>query len=203
MMLLSCHRPRLSLRLNTDRCGSLPTAWELMCVQLGAATLEQRMSLAAVGKRQESSHLFGRCAKRACAGVLIVRVLDLGATRGLCTAIAAFLGHLFSPFLGFSGGKGVAIGLGVFLGLAPQAILLALGLFAVTFALSRIVSLASLVAAGATPIFVFVLSYPKEHLVAGTVIAVLIIIRHHENIVRLLKGQEEKFSLKKASPPAA
>jgi acyl phosphate:glycerol-3-phosphate acyltransferase len=189
-------------------CGSIPTG-VLIANRLGvdvrtvgSGNVGATNVARSVGKTAGILTLLGDALK-GLAPVLIVRVLDLGATPLMCTAIAAFLGHLFSPFLGFSGGKGVAIGLGVFLGLAPQAILLALGLFAVTFALSRIVSLASLVAAGATPIFVFVLSYPKEHLVAGTVIAVLIIIRHHENIVRLLKGQEEKFSLKKASPPAA
>jgi glycerol-3-phosphate acyltransferase PlsY len=97
----------------------------------------------------------------------------------------------------------VATGLGVFLGLSPQVILLALGLFALTFAISRIVSLASLVATGATPILLFLLSYPKGHVWAGILIASLIIIRHHENIVRLLKGQEQKFSLNKSPSSAA
>jgi glycerol-3-phosphate acyltransferase PlsY len=135
--------------------------------------------------------------------VLLVRFLDLGETLLACTAVAAFLGHLFPVFLGFSGGKGVATGLGVFLGLAPSAILLALGLFLATFALTRIVSLASLVAAAATPLLLFFLAYPSERVTAGVVVALLIVVRHRENIARLRKGQEPKFSLRKSSSPAA
>jgi len=135
--------------------------------------------------------------------VLVVRALELGEGALICAAVAALLGHLFSPFLGFSGGKGVATGLGVFLGLAPQATLLALLLFLITFVLSRIVSLASLIATAATPLFLLVLSYPGGHVTAGLVIALLIILRHHENIMRLWKGQEPKFHLGKSSSPAA
>src|SRR6266498_51229 len=84
--------------------------------------------------------------------VLVVRFLNLGETTIAATAVAALLGHLFPLFLGFFGGKGVATGFGVFLGLAPYAILLALLLFLTVFALFRIVSLSSLVATAATPL---------------------------------------------------
>lgn len=127
--------------------------------------------------------------------VLIVRALDLGEGALFCAAVGALLGHVFSPFLGFSGGKGVATGLGIFLGLAPLAILLALSFFLSTFALSRIVSLASLVATAATPVLLFLMAYPVERIWAGTVIALLIIVRHRENIVRLWQGEEGKFDM--------
>src|SRR5262245_17258832 len=99
-----------------------------------------------MGKKAGLLTLLGDVAKGS-VPVLLVRFLYLGDTTLAYTAVAALLGHLFSPFLHFSGGKGVATGLGVFLGLAPLAISLAFLFFIVTFALSRFVSLSSLVAA--------------------------------------------------------
>ena len=89
-------------------------------------------------------------------------------------------------------------------GISAAAILLALLFFLATFALTRIVSLASLVATALTPLLLWILRYPQGHVVAGLIIAPLIIVRHHENIIRLCKGQEPKFSLGKSSAsPAA
>ena len=90
----------------------------------------------------------------------------------------------------------------MFLGLAPTAILTALLGFVIVFAATRFVSLASLIAAALTPFLIFFLSYPRPHTIAGISIAVLIILRHHENISRLLKGKEQKFRLGGSSPPA-
>ncbi|MBI3302476.1 MAG: glycerol-3-phosphate 1-O-acyltransferase PlsY [Deltaproteobacteria bacterium] len=190
-------------------CGSIPTG-VLIARRLGievrkagSGNIGATNVARAAGKKAGLLTLLGDASK-GLVPVLVVRFLDLGETALACTAVAALLGHLFSPFLGFSGGKGVATGLGVFLGLAPQVILLALLFFLATFALSRIVSLASLVAAGVTPLLLLALSYPRGHVVAGLVIALLIIARHHENIARLWKGQEPKFSLgKSSSSPAA
>lgn len=189
-------------------CGSIPTGVIIAnrlgvdVRTIGSGNIGATNVARSVGKKAGLLTLLGD-AMKGLLPVLAVRLLDLGEAPLACTAVAALLGHLFSPFLGFSGGKGVATGLGVFLGLSPQVILLALGLFALTFAISRIVSLASLVATGATPILLFLLSYPKGHVWAGILIASLIIIRHHENIVRLLKGQEQKFSLNKSPSSAA
>jgi len=135
--------------------------------------------------------------------VVLVRLLGLGEAALGCAAVAALLGHMFSPFLQFSGGKGVATGLGVFLGMAPQAILIALVIFLITFALSRIVSLASIIATAFFPVLLMRLSYPTVHIWAGMFVALLIIVRHKENIIRLLKGEESKFRFAKTSPPAA
>jgi acyl phosphate:glycerol-3-phosphate acyltransferase len=134
--------------------------------------------------------------------VLLVRFLGLGEAALACAAVAALVGHVFSPFLGFSGGKGVATGLGVLLGIAPLVILVALVFFIVTFAASRIVSLASLVATAVTPFLLWWFAYPSARLYAGALIALLIIVRHHENIVRLCNGQEEQFSFAKTPPTA-
>jgi glycerol-3-phosphate acyltransferase PlsY len=189
-------------------CGSIPTG-VLIARQLGvevrkvgSGNIGATNVARNVGKKAGLLTLLGDAAK-GLIPVLIVRFLDMGETTLAATAVAALLGHLFSPFLGFSGGKGVATGLGVFLGLAPSAILLALVLFLVTFALFRIVSLSSLVATAATPLLLFLLAYPREHIVASLVIALFVILRHHENIARLWKGQEPKFTLRKSSSSAA
>jgi glycerol-3-phosphate acyltransferase PlsY len=189
-------------------CGAIPTGVIITnrlgidVRKVGSGNIGATNVARSAGKTAGALTLLGDAAK-GLIPVLIVRALHLGETALVCAAVAALLGHLFSPFLGFSGGKGVATGLGVFLGLAPAATLLALFFFGVTFAVSRIVSLASLVAAGATPILLLTLSYPWGHVIAGVVIAGLIIVRHQENIARLLKGQEAKFSSKKSAPPAA
>jgi glycerol-3-phosphate acyltransferase PlsY len=171
--------------------------------QVGSGNIGATNVARSAGKKAGLLTLLGDAAK-GFAPVVVVRFLNLGETALVCTAVAALLGHLFSLFLGFSGGKGVATGLGVFLGLAPLAILLALLFFLATFALSRIVSLASLVATAVTPLLLWILAYPHGHVVAGLVIALLIIVRHHDNIARLCKGQEPKFSQdKSSSSPAA
>ena len=125
--------------------------------------------------------------------VLIIRWLGLSELVQASAAVMATLGHLFPVFLRFAGGKGVATGLGVFLGLAPTAILTALLGFALVFALFRIVSLASLVAAALTPGLIFFFAYPRPVLLAGILVAGLIVVRHRENIGRLLRGEEQKF----------
>jgi glycerol-3-phosphate acyltransferase PlsY len=189
-------------------CGSIPTGVIIArrlgidVRKVGSGNIGATNVARNVGKKAGVFTLLGDAAK-GLVPVLIVRALELGETPLACAAVAALLGHLFSPFLHFSGGKGVATGLGVFLGLAPQAIFLALLLFVFTFAVSRIVSFASLVATGATPVLLVMFSYPQENVIAGLIIAGFIILRHQENIVRLLKGQEAQFNMKKPPSSAA
>lgn len=189
-------------------CGSIPTG-VLIARQLGvdvrtvgSGNIGATNVARGAGKKAGILTLLGDAAK-GLIPILVVRFFALGEMTLAGVAIAALLGHIFPIFLGFSGGKGVATGLGVFLGLAPYVILLALLVFAVTFALTRIVSLSSLVATAATPVFLFLLAYPRGHVIAGVVIAGLIIVSHRENIARLRKGQEPKFSLGKSSSSAA
>jgi acyl phosphate:glycerol-3-phosphate acyltransferase len=189
-------------------CGSIPTGVLIArrlgveVRKVGSGNIGATNVARSAGKKAGLLTLVGDAAK-GLIPVLVVRFLNLGETTVAATAVAALLGHLFPLFLGFSGGKGVATGLGVFLGLAPYAILLALLLFLAVFALFRIVSLSSLVATAATPLLLLMLAHPREHVVAGLVIALLIIMRHHENIARLWKGQEPKFTFGKSSSPAA
>jgi glycerol-3-phosphate acyltransferase PlsY len=188
-------------------CGSIPTGVILTkrlgldIRQMGSGNVGATNVARSAGKKVGLFTLLGDIVK-GLIPVLMARFFDLGETALACAAVAALLGHIFSPFLGFSGGKGVATGFGVLLGVAPLVILLALFLFMATFAVSRIVSLSSLIAAAATPLLLWWFAYPHARVYAGLLIALLIIIRHHENIVRLLHGQEQKFSFAK-TPPAA
>lgn len=110
------------------------------------------------------------------------------------TGAAAVLGHVFTPWLGFRGGKGVATTLGVLLGLCPLAVLAGLVVFIVVQRLSGYVSLGSLAAAATMVPAVFVLgeySVPVKVLVC--VVAALVILRHRSNIRRLAAGEENRF----------
>lgn len=109
----------------------------------------------------------------------------------------AMLGHIFPVWLKFRGGKGVATGLGCFLALAPKAVLVVLAIFAVIVIVSRYVSLGSIIASAAFPIFAYLL-YRQDAsplMVAATIAASgLIILKHRTNIERLLGGTENRLS---------
>jgi len=115
-------------------------------------------------------------------------------------AIVAVVGHMFPIWLKFRGGKGVAPSVGVFLALAPKTLLVALALFIALVAVFRYVSLGSIVVAAAFPPIAYTLhdyhSSPAI-LAAMSAIAVLIIIKHGENIRRLLAGTENRFAPKR------
>ena len=127
-------------------------------------------------------------------------------------AFAVICGHVFPVWLGFRGGKGVATGLGAFLLLTPKAILIAIGIFLVTAAAFRLVSLASIFAAASLPLLVWVTGetwsasapYLAERRFFGMITppvcvlasAALIVVKHHANIRRLLSGSEPKFKFK-------
>ena len=115
-------------------------------------------------------------------------------------ALCAVLGHMFPVWLRFRGGKGVATGFGVFLVVAPWAALSAIVVFAVVLALSRYVSLASILGAAAFPIFAWLLIEGDRSpffVVVQVAVSLLIIIKHHKNIRRLLAGTESRFGAAK------
>ena len=123
-----------------------------------------------------------------------------------CAAIAggaAFLGHLFPVWLGFRGGKGMATFMGVLLAaMFPVGLLAALTWLAIA-RLFRISSLAALTTAALSPIFVFATDQePIAKLYVAVFMAVLIFIRHHENIRRLLGGSEPRIGGGQATPTA-
>ncbi|HLI61904.1 MAG TPA: glycerol-3-phosphate 1-O-acyltransferase PlsY [Terriglobales bacterium] len=123
-----------------------------------------------------------------------------GHTVLLLAALAAFmaiLGHMFTVWLRFKGGKGVAAAAGSFVALAPRAMLVALILFVAVVALTRYVSLGSMVAGAAFPLCVWWLT-PAERVTAPILLLIaasslLIIVRHKDNIRRLLAGTENRF----------
>jgi glycerol-3-phosphate acyltransferase PlsY len=108
-------------------------------------------------------------------------------------AIAALVGHIFPVWLGFRGGKGVATGVGIFLVLAPVALLCAGVVFVAIVALTRYVSLGSIVAAILIPVFVWLLSDLRPLLIAATVGAALIVFAHRGNIQRLASHTESRI----------
>jgi len=109
------------------------------------------------------------------------------------TGLAAFLGHCFPVYLRFKGGKGVATALGIFLPLAPLAVVFDIFFFAGVVATTRMVSVGSLLGAAAMPVLIWLLGYPLPSVILGICVAVLIIYRHKENIKRLLAGGENRL----------
>jgi glycerol-3-phosphate acyltransferase PlsY len=116
------------------------------------------------------------------------------------TGIAAIIGHTFTIFLKFKGGKGVATSLGVFLALAPVSIISSLFIFLIVLYFFRYISLGSITAAILFPAFVFIYGesgYLNLVLIFSLISAIFIIYKHKDNIKRLMDGTENKFDIKK------
>jgi len=143
-------------------------------------------------------------AGKGAAALLIARYLFNSEAAGAIAGGAAFLGHLFPVWLGFKGGKGVATFFGLILAACWPLGLMAAATWLLTALLFRISSLGALVASAATPFYALLplaalgLPAPAPIFVLSVFTAVLIYIRHHENIARLLKGQEPRIGAKKA-----
>jgi acyl phosphate:glycerol-3-phosphate acyltransferase len=119
--------------------------------------------------------------------------------------LAAILGHVFPVWLKFAGGKGVATALGVFVAICWPAIAAAGFLFVLVVLFWRYVSLASISAAAALPLFVYLLYAPRHApptaVSVGTLLAaVLVITKHRDNIERLIRGREPRFDLRGKKP---
>lgn len=115
-------------------------------------------------------------------------------------AIFAILGHMYPVWLKFKGGKGVATGVGVFLAIAPKAVGLVLLIFLMIVWFSRYVSLGSIIATAAFPVLAWLLyrrETPNIVFVIAALGAFLIILKHHQNIRRLLAGTEHRLGEKK------
>jgi glycerol-3-phosphate acyltransferase PlsY len=112
----------------------------------------------------------------------------------LASGVAAILGHMFSPWARFKGGRGVATSLGVFLGVVTLPTLIALALWIILFATTRRVSVGSIGAAAAYPFLMLWLapagSFRAPIIVIGSLVALLILVRHVPNMKRLLRGAE-------------
>jgi len=135
-------------------------------------------------------------AMKAFAPIVIVRS-QLGGRADLdwilaAMAYGAFLGHIYSPWLKFKGGKGVATGLGVFLALAPEAAAVAAIVWVVLYVLTRTSSIGSLLAVIAMVVTVWLGHRPRVYLWLSLAMAVLIFWRHRGNIARILRREESK-----------
>jgi len=115
---------------------------------------------------------------------------DAGSYIPVISGFLAILGHIWTPFLSFRGGKGVATNLGVFFGLNPLAAIISLTVFVIVLFITKLVALGSISAAITLPIVLFIL---KEQLIIkyiSIILAVVIIIRHKSNITKIIKGTE-------------
>jgi glycerol-3-phosphate acyltransferase PlsY len=135
--------------------------------------------------------------------LLVSHAMPLGELRNYeaLAALSAVLGHVFPVWLRFRGGKGVAAGFGVFLVAAPWAALAAITVFAVVLAITRYVSLASILGAALFPLFAYFLvrgDRPIFFIAVQAIVALLIVVRHEQNIRRLLAGTESRLGKKKA-----
>ena len=110
--------------------------------------------------------------------------------------VLAVVGHMFPVYLGFKGGKGVATGLGVFLFLSPVAIAISVLVFLAVVVFSGFVSAGSLAAAGLFPLWLYLLGSSQTLIITAFIIAVLIWFKHHENIGRLVRGEEKTWKNK-------
>ena len=110
----------------------------------------------------------------------------------LC-GFSAIVGHSLSIFMQFHGGKGVATGLGVILMLMPGPTVLVFLVWLAIVAVTRYVSLGSIVAAALVPVLAWLFGYSGAYIAFGVLAALLIIVRHHANIGRLLSGTESKI----------
>jgi glycerol-3-phosphate acyltransferase PlsY len=125
--------------------------------------------------------------------------IDAGLAAALA-ALCAILGHVFPVWLKFRGGKGVATAVGAFLGLAPRAVLVVLAIFLIIVAISRYVSLGSIIASAAFPVLAYFL-YRGTSTIADLLVmfaaSLLIILKHKANIRRLLNGTENRLQFHK------
>jgi len=137
--------------------------------------------------------------------VLVAHAL-WGETAAALAGAAAFLGHLFPVWLGFKGGKGVATFFGMMIAAAWPVGLLAGATWIAVASLFRMSSLAALAAVALAPLYAFLLHAGQPVIALALFAGVLVYVRHHENIGRLLKGHEPRIGAKKAAPaepPAA
>src|SRR5262249_32914396 len=108
-------------------------------------------------------------------------------------ALAAVVGHVFPVWLGFRGGKGVATGAGALAPLAPLATAAAAVAFLLPVALTRYVSLSSIVSAAALAAFAFLWGTPRPVAVCASLVSALVVVKHRGNIERLLQGTERRL----------
>ncbi len=122
-----------------------------------------------------------------------------GVLLGLSLGLCAMVGHCFSPFLRFRGGKGIATGLGLLLGADPQVALIALVLFVATVAVSRWISLGSILASLSLFVSGWALARPWQAVALYLAMGLFATYRHRANIARIRAGTEPRFRLRSSA----
>lgn len=187
-------------------CGSVPTGVWLARRQgvdprdIGSGNIGATNVARAAGNIAGMLTLVGDVSK-GLLPVLLATRLGIGAEGRALIGLAAFAGHLYPCFLGFQGGKGVAVSLGILLGLAPLGMAVAVPTFLLTVAVTRYVSLGSIVAAAVTPVVLFGLGYPHPITLAGLVMGICIAFRHRDNIRRMRFGTEARVGARRSAFP--
>ncbi len=133
--------------------------------------------------------------------VLIARLIAYGVnlddtTCAYIAVVAVVLGHNYPVFLGFKGGKGVATSLGSMLGMNPLVALLCLGFFIIIVAITKYVSLGSMLGIGLSPV-IMMINHNTKGVLVTLFLTISVVITHKENIKRLLNGTERKLGQKK------
>ena len=131
-------------------------------------------------------------------GFLVATLAKLieGDTLALFSGLFVIVGHDWSLFLNFHGGKGIATSMGVVFALAPKAALFSSLVGITAIMLTRYVSLGSILGSGSFPLFLMIFGYPAKYIVYGVIIAAIAIYRHRANIERLMAGKEHKLGEK-------
>lgn len=179
--------------------GSLPTGFLVGYFsgvdvrQAGSGNVGATNVARVVGKRQGLITLVADVAK-GFIPVIGSLEMSLGPVVTSFVALAAFLGHLFPIFLRFRGGKGVATSLGVLLALAPLGTGVLIVIFCLVAGLGRIVSLASITTAALAPAVLWLFSYPPYVVSLGLFLALGIVLRHWDNMRRLISGAEPRLN---------
>lgn len=130
------------------------------------------------------------------AAVLLAQRLTGEPTVMMLAGALSILGHNWPVFFRFKGGRGIATSIGVFLGLTPVVILIATAIGVALIALTRYVSLGSIVGAISIPFLMLIYNMPPSYIFFGTVVAGLAVWRHRDNITRLVNGTENKLGAK-------
>ena len=160
--------------------------------RVGSGNIGATNVLRSVGRLPAIITLIGDSLKGILA-VLLCRAVACGELYEGVTALAAVSGHIFSVFLGFRGGKGVATGFGVLLVYSPGVAAITLVVWLLTASLSRYSSLAAIVAYASLPVVFLLLHASLIKIVFAMVLAALIIFRHSGNIKRILNGTESRI----------
>ena len=160
--------------------------------KIGSGNIGATNVLRSLGKGPAALTLLGDILKGT-AAVAIGRYLSVGPAYEGIIGLSAILGHNFSLFLGFKGGKGVATSIGVLLIYSPQVAIFTLIIWLMVVLMTRYSSLGAIVAFGLLPVNVFLVDYSEMKLIISALITLLILLRHIGNIERLIRGTERKI----------